>query len=199
MKKNLLKERPLVGTLLCLALLLALSGCADVLDPDTSIPATGTEETAASGTDGANAPSTKAGDAGDTGAADNAAGSGDAGDTGAADNAAGSGTTGDTGVAAPVDISLWANEDSGILDSDAGGNAPTISRSGSGAPSGFTVSVTSAYTGIQWTLSGAPFAGNISSVVINAEDYVTANYILGVIVFKEGIPYSSDIRFTVIN
>jgi hypothetical protein len=100
---------------------------------------------------------------------------------------------------APIALSLWVNEDGEILASN---DNITISKSGSGGYfSSFTAGVTSAYTGVQWTLTGAPLAGNTaSSIVISAADYPAAKtYILGVVVTKDDIPYSSEIRFTVID
>jgi uncharacterized repeat protein (TIGR02543 family) len=99
---------------------------------------------------------------------------------------------------APVSVSVWVNEDGDILASN---DNITISKSGaSGYLQSFTAGVTSAYTGVQWTLSGVPIAGNTASVVIKASDYTAQKaYILGVVVTKDGIPYSKDITFTVVN
>jgi uncharacterized repeat protein (TIGR02543 family) len=99
---------------------------------------------------------------------------------------------------APVDVSVWINEDGGILASN---NDITISKSGAGGHArSFTVGVTSAYAGVQWHLSGVPIAGNTASVAINAADYAASKtYILGVMATKDGVPYSKDIRFTVVD
>jgi uncharacterized repeat protein (TIGR02543 family) len=102
----------------------------------------------------------------------------------------------------PVTVSLWVNEDDGtILVSD---NDVTISKTGSGGsgknPDGFTAAVSGEYTGVRWYLHGAYIPGNSDapqSVTFNAADYATGTYILGVTVTKNGIPYSTDIRFTV--
>jgi uncharacterized repeat protein (TIGR02543 family) len=98
---------------------------------------------------------------------------------------------------APISISVWVNEDGEILVSNAN---VTISKSGTEYNHSFTATVTSDYTGVQWTLNGVPMAGNTaSSITINAADYALKTYILGVIVTKDEIPYSNEIRFTVVN
>jgi uncharacterized repeat protein (TIGR02543 family) len=98
-------------------------------------------------------------------------------------------------VIAPVDISIWINEDGDILSSN---GDITISQSGSGYAAGFTASVTSEYTGVQWNLNGIPMFGSAVSVTINAADYELKSHVLGVVVYKDGIPYSKNIRFTVV-
>jgi hypothetical protein len=96
-----------------------------------------------------------------------------------------------------AEITLWSNDDREILSSDTN---IRISKSGAGYPANFTVEVTSAYTGIQWTLGGLPISAGVPSITINAADYAAVkNYILGVIVYKDGIPYSNEIHFTVVN
>jgi hypothetical protein len=95
-----------------------------------------------------------------------------------------------------AELSLWTNEDGNILSSDAD---LRISKSGADYPASFTVEVSGAYTDVQWTLGGVPVGGGAPSITINAEDYAAKRYILGVIVFKDGIPYSNEIQFTVIN
>jgi uncharacterized repeat protein (TIGR02543 family) len=99
-----------------------------------------------------------------------------------------------------VNITLWVDEGgSGILVS---GDDVTISRSGAGNPDYFTATVTSTYTGIQWHLDGFPINGSrgaAQSITIKAADYDPGAYILGVTVTRDGIPYSTDLRFTVEN
>jgi uncharacterized repeat protein (TIGR02543 family) len=98
-----------------------------------------------------------------------------------------------------VAISVWVNEDGNILVSNAD---VTISRSGSGWAAGFSAEVTGAYSGIQWYLYGDPVSGSrgtARSIAINAADYADGSYYLGVTVTKEGVPYSTDIHFMVIN
>jgi uncharacterized repeat protein (TIGR02543 family) len=131
----------------------------------------------------------------------------DSGFAGAPVTSISSGTTGNKifyakwAQSAPVNVSVWVNEDDGdILVSD---NNITISRSGAGGnPVSFTVTVESAYTGVQWYLQGYPIPGRrgaVQSITFNAADTSYGTYILGVTVTKNGIPYSTDIRFTVTN
>jgi uncharacterized repeat protein (TIGR02543 family) len=97
----------------------------------------------------------------------------------------------------PVALSFWVNEDGEIL---ASGGDITISKTGAeGRSVSFTAGVAGAYTGVQWTVTGAPITGGTaSSITINAADYPAGKtYLLGVVVTKDGIPYSSAIRFTV--
>jgi uncharacterized repeat protein (TIGR02543 family) len=101
-----------------------------------------------------------------------------------------------------VNISVWVNEDRNILYST---NDVVISKSGGigmDTPTGFSPLVEDPYTNIQWELNGAPIGGSAGTdrnPVIRAVDYDTGTYILGVTVTRDGIPYSTDIRFTVIN
>ncbi|MCL2761874.1 MAG: formylglycine-generating enzyme family protein [Treponema sp.] len=95
-----------------------------------------------------------------------------------------------------IAISLWVNEDDGqILASE---NNITISKSGSDRS--FTAMVNSGYTNIQWTMLGYPVKTNANgSVTINASDYNIGTYRLNVTVYKNTVPYSTEIRFTVTN
>ena len=99
-----------------------------------------------------------------------------------------------------VNISVWVNEDGNILVS---GDDPVISKTSSGGnASTFTAEVTSAYSGVQWYLNGFPITGTqgtAQSITIKAADYSNGTYILGVTVAKDAVPYSTDIRFTVVN
>jgi uncharacterized repeat protein (TIGR02543 family) len=100
----------------------------------------------------------------------------------------------------PVNISVWVNDDGDILVS---GDDLTISKSGAGGLNDdFTVTVESAYSGVQWYLNGFPITGTqgtAQSITISAMDYDTKTYVLGVTVAKDGISYSTDLRFTVTN
>jgi uncharacterized repeat protein (TIGR02543 family) len=95
-------------------------------------------------------------------------------------------------------ITLWVNEDDGnILASDAD---VTLSRTGSVNPNSFTATVNGAYSGVQWYLKGSPVPGNLGagqSITIEAVNYEAGGYRLGVTVTKDGVPYSTEIRFTV--
>jgi uncharacterized repeat protein (TIGR02543 family) len=99
---------------------------------------------------------------------------------------------------APVNVSVWVNEDDGdILVSNAD---VTISKSSNGTPDSFTATVASGYTGVQWYFDGFPISGSrgtAQSIAINAAEYNTGTYILGVTVIKNGALYSTDFRFTV--
>jgi uncharacterized repeat protein (TIGR02543 family) len=98
-----------------------------------------------------------------------------------------------------VNVTVWVNQDSNIL--SASTNNVTISKSGSGEkPTSFTAEVTSAYSDVQWYLYGEP--GPVStaqSVTVNAEDCANGTYYLEVTVTKDGVPYSTNIQFMVVN
>ena len=99
----------------------------------------------------------------------------------------------------PVRIELWINEEGDIL---ASGDDVTVSKTGSGYPANFTATVTSAYSGIQWYLNGGPVSGDrgaAQSITVNAADYGRGSCYLGVTVTRDGVPYSTDIHFTVID
>jgi hypothetical protein len=97
-------------------------------------------------------------------------------------------------------VSVWVNQDEQILVSN---NDVTISKSGSGEnAAGFTAEVTGAYSNIQWYLYDVPVSGSrgtAQTFTVNAADYVNGSYYLGVTVKRDGILYSTDIHFTVIN
>jgi uncharacterized repeat protein (TIGR02543 family) len=102
--------------------------------------------------------------------------------------------------AVSVNISVWINEDGNILSS---GNDITISKSASGTnAAAFSAGVSGAYSGIQWYLNEDPISGSrgtAQSITINAADYENGSCYLGVSVSKDGVPYSTIIRFTVID
>jgi hypothetical protein len=90
-------------------------------------------------------------------------------------------------------VSVWVNEDDGAI--LASNDNVTISKSGSGS---FTAAVNGGYGDIKWYVNGTLVTGTTgNSITINAADYPKGRYILGVTVTKNGIPYSTDIRFTV--
>jgi hypothetical protein len=95
-----------------------------------------------------------------------------------------------------ANITLWANEDGSILGSP---TDMTISKTASGNPNSFTVTVAGAYTLVQWQVNGIPLTTLGNPLTIAAADYAAGKtYILGVQVTKDGVPYSTDIRFTVV-
>jgi uncharacterized repeat protein (TIGR02543 family) len=100
----------------------------------------------------------------------------------------------------PINVSVWVNEGDGtILISNAD---VTISKTSNGYSDSFTADVTGDYTAVQWYFDGAPIPGSegsAQSITINAVDYVAGTYVLGIRVDKDGIPYSTDFRFTVTN
>jgi uncharacterized repeat protein (TIGR02543 family) len=102
--------------------------------------------------------------------------------------------------AVSINISVWVNEDGNILSS---ANNITISKSGSGVnATDFSAEVTGSYSGVQWYLNEDPIAGSrgtAQSITINAADYENKSYYLGVSVSKDGVPYSTDIHFRVID
>jgi uncharacterized repeat protein (TIGR02543 family) len=101
---------------------------------------------------------------------------------------------------ASVNVSVWVNEDDEtILVSD---DDVTISKTSNGNPYSFTATVVGGYTGVQWYFEGFPITGSrgaAQSIAINAAEYNTGTYILGVTVTKNGALYSTDFRFTVTN
>jgi uncharacterized repeat protein (TIGR02543 family) len=102
--------------------------------------------------------------------------------------------------AVSVNISVWVNEDGNILSS---GNDITISKSASGVnAAAFSAEVSGVYSGVQWYLNEDPISGSqgtARSITINAADYENGSCYLGVSVSKDGVPYSTLIRFTVID
>jgi len=96
--------------------------------------------------------------------------------------------------AAGIAINLWVNEDKQIL--DLSNNNVTISKGG--AVKSFTATVNSGYTDIQWLMLGVPL-GSGASITVNAADYNTGIYRINVIVHKNAVAYSTEIRFTVTN
>jgi uncharacterized repeat protein (TIGR02543 family) len=102
--------------------------------------------------------------------------------------------------ALPVNITLWVNEDGNILASN---DDITISKNGLGGNQRhFTATVNGAYSDVQWYLHGYSVFGSrgkAQSIVINAADYANGRYYLELSVTKDNVPYSTVIRFTVIN
>jgi formylglycine-generating enzyme required for sulfatase activity len=98
-----------------------------------------------------------------------------------------------------LNIIVWVNEDGNILASN---DDVTISKSDSGNNKSFVAEVTGAYSGVQWHLNGDPIfggRGTARSITINAKDYTNGSYYLGVSVYRDSVPYSTVIHFTVIN
>jgi hypothetical protein len=94
-----------------------------------------------------------------------------------------------------ANVTLWANEDGSILGSP---QNMTISKTASGNPDSFTVTVAGAYTLVQWQVNGISLSTLGNPLTIAAADYAAGKtYILGVQVTKDGVSYSTDIRFTV--
>jgi uncharacterized repeat protein (TIGR02543 family) len=88
------------------------------------------------------------------------------------------------------------DQDGNILDFD--GSTITIFKTGSAErDTGFTATVNGGYEDARWYLNGSPLDGPGISTTINAKDYQTGNYYLGVSVMKGGVYYSTDIYFTV--
>jgi hypothetical protein len=106
-----------------------------------------------------------------------------------------------TPVNVPVSVTVWVSENDGTI--LASNSNVAISKSGSGGePTSFTIAVTGAYTGVQWYLGVVPVTGSrgtAQSLTLDAADYAAGTYILGVTVTNNGVPYSTDIRFTVSN
>jgi hypothetical protein len=88
-----------------------------------------------------------------------------------------------------VILTLWLDEtDGSILASDSSVAITTAQN--------FTASVTTAYTTVQWYVDGVAVAGG-TSITIQGEDYLLGKHRLDVRVNKGGVPYSTEIIFTV--
>ena len=87
-------------------------------------------------------------------------------------------------------VNFWVNEDDQLHIST---NGIVISNSGGHS---FTAMVTGGFTDIQWFIQGN-IVSDTETITINAVNYIPGNYRLGVMVFKDTAPYSTEIRFTV--
>jgi hypothetical protein len=95
-----------------------------------------------------------------------------------------------------ITIKFWDDEnvDGKILSSN---NNFTISNSNNGV---FTARVYGGYDNIEWLMWGVPLIGNDDGfITIHATDFNPGTYQLTVIVLKDGIPYSAEIIFIVID
>jgi uncharacterized repeat protein (TIGR02543 family) len=86
------------------------------------------------------------------------------------------------------------DQDGSILDLD---GTITIYKDGNHGDINFTATVNGGYGDVQWYLNGGPLGGAGTSMTINAKDYKTGNYYLGISVSKGGVYYSTNIYFTV--
>jgi uncharacterized repeat protein (TIGR02543 family) len=100
-------------------------------------------------------------------------------------------------VSAGFTYTAWANEDGSLLNDVP--ESLVISKS---LEEDFTLSAAEGLTGIRWSLNGinipAP-RGTAQSITIEAVSYAPGAYTLGLYAEKAGIPYSSNITFTVDN
>jgi hypothetical protein len=97
-----------------------------------------------------------------------------------------------------ITIDFWENEDGKILDPDDTNNDITISKFDDPF---FNATVSASYTGIQWYINSLPVNGNPPdnrTISIDAQNFAIGTYRLGVVVLRNGIPHSSEIRFTVV-
>ena len=94
-----------------------------------------------------------------------------------------------------ITIELWFNEDDGNIVA----SETDVIIFKNKTPKSFTAKVNDGYTDIQWLLWEIPVSGSAGkdTITINAADYNTGTYQLLVIVFKDGVPYSAEISFTV--
>jgi hypothetical protein len=92
-----------------------------------------------------------------------------------------------------ISVQTWVDEDGNILVS---GNDLTISKTGE--TRSFTAQVSGAFSGVQWFILNK-LIGAAQSITIDAANYNTGNHRLDVMVYKNGVPYSTEIRFTVTN
>jgi hypothetical protein len=77
-----------------------------------------------------------------------------------------------------------------------------VSRSGSGGPPSLSITlVSTAYTSIDWwvdeTYKSGEAANNGRTFVVQASAYTIGKHTLTVVVYKDGVPYSNDVDFTV--
>jgi uncharacterized repeat protein (TIGR02543 family) len=96
-----------------------------------------------------------------------------------------------------VTIDIWANEDGDILVST---NEITIFKT-TDEPHSFTAEVKAPHAGAQWFMDGLPISGSkgANSITITADDYEIGSYILGASVTRDGVPWSTQILFTIAN
>jgi hypothetical protein len=103
-----------------------------------------------------------------------------------------------------VQISIlgWTNDDQAIFGS--GMESPLVlSKSGANSnPAALTVTVNAAYTVTEWQFNGEPRPETGATFTVNASGLEYASGVihrLGVRALKDGIQYSTDIRFTVVD
>jgi hypothetical protein len=92
-----------------------------------------------------------------------------------------------------IAITFWVNTDDQILASN---SSVTISKTSAENNSFTAEAVNGPYNSVTWSVNGAVKATS-GSVTINAVNYNTGTYRLGVIVVKGGAPYSTEITFIV--
>jgi hypothetical protein len=100
-----------------------------------------------------------------------------------------------------IAIAFWSNNDGAIL-SSGGGLAITLSRSGTAHPAELVVTVDESYAAAEWLFNGERHPETGLTFTVNAAGIeYTSGVIhrLGVTVRKDGIPYSTDIRITVVD
>jgi len=99
-------------------------------------------------------------------------------------------------VSNAIELKFWLDEANGVLLID-GDVAEPITLTKGGEES-FTASITdSAFYSIEWAV-GLDIVGIDDSIAINGDDYNPGTYYLSVTVWKNGVPYSAEVSFTVI-
>jgi uncharacterized repeat protein (TIGR02543 family) len=98
----------------------------------------------------------------------------------------------------------WAHEQFNItLNTDAGSGAFsqgnfTLSKSGTGYPASQVISVTGGYTNPRWIADG-DLKGTGTDITIGAAAYSLGDHNLTLLITKNGVSWSKEILFTVIN
>ena len=111
----------------------------------------------------------------------------------------GSGTPNPTTV--NIAVTGWTSEDQAIFGA-ASGLAISLSKSGAGKPAALTVTVNAAYTVTEGQLNGEPRPETGPTFTVNAAGLEYSSGVihrLGVIALKDGVRYSADIRFAVVD
>jgi hypothetical protein len=102
-----------------------------------------------------------------------------------------------TAGTAGITITAWVNIDNTLI-TDHPGNV-VISKA---AGDTLTVQAAAGLTDIQWSMDGTDYPaprGTAQSFSLRAVDYPAGTYILGLRLKKNGVPYSTELQFTVTN
>jgi hypothetical protein len=97
-----------------------------------------------------------------------------------------------------ITVNFWVNESDGAIMATSPSGSITLSNSSGGLQS-FTATVSGSYSNVLWFVDGWPVSGNPGtgqSIAIKRNDYPAGSHTLGVQVYKDSVPYSTEISFT---